>query len=157
MLGNTTINEQGYPQDSLWVAVDAALDTLVSFIGPSGNFQASLQQNSMEVTVVDLCGLQATFGIDVIACDTEIPNVFSPNNDGMNDFFRIPGIEGFPNSRLEIYNRWGSVIFQDEDYKGGWDGRLNGTPVSDGSYFYILYRSDGERYHGALNIMRQRR
>ncbi len=150
-------NEQGYPQDSLWVAVDAALDTLVSFIGPSGNFQASLQQNSMEVTVVDLCGLQATFGIDVIACDTEIPNVFSPNNDGMNDFFRIPGIEGFPNSRLEIYNRWGSVIFQDEDYKGGWDGRLNGTPVSDGSYFYILYRSDGERYHGALNVMRQRR
>ena len=50
-----------------------------------------------------------------------------------------------------------TVIFQDEDYKGGWDGRLNGTPVSDGSYFYILYRSDGERYHGALTIMRQRR
>jgi len=150
-------DSQGFAQDSNWVAVDAALDTLVTFIGPSGNFQASIEQNSMEVTVVDQCGLQATFEINVVACDTEIPNVFSPNSDGTNDFFRIPGIEGFPNSRLEIYNRWGSVVFQDQDYKGGWDGRINGTPVSDGSYFYVLYRSDGERFHGAVTITRERR
>jgi gliding motility-associated-like protein len=148
---------QGFPQDSSWVEVDATLDTLVTFIGSSGNFQASLEQNSMEVTVVDQCGLDATFEINVVACDTEIPNIFSPNSDGMNDFFRIPGIEGFPNSRLEIYNRWGSVVFQDQDYKGGWDGRINGNPVSDGSYFYVLYRSDGERFHGAVTIARERR
>jgi|TARA_B100000768_G_C11270289_1_gene373084 gliding motility-associated-like protein len=150
-------DEQGYPQDSNWVAVDSGLDTLVTFIGPSGNFQASLEQNIMEVTVVDLCGLQASFDIAVVACDTEIPNVFSPNSDGMNDFFRIPGIEGFPNSRLEVFNRWGSAIYQDSDYKGGWDGRLNGNPVADGTYFYILYRSDNERFHGAVTIMRERR
>ena len=150
-------DDQGNPQDSNWVAVDAALDTLVTFIGPSGNFQASLEQDIIEVTVIDLCGLEASFDISVVACDTEIPNVFSPNSDGMNDFFRIPGIEGFPNSRLEVYNRWGTVIYQDQDYKGGWDGRLNGEPVADGSYYYVLYRSDGESFHGAISIVRQKR
>jgi gliding motility-associated-like protein len=110
----------------------------------------------MEVWVVDQCESEASFMINLVACDTEIPNVFSPNNDTVNDFFRIPGIEGFPNSVMEIYNRWGNLVFQDDDYKGGWDGRVNGNTVADGTYFYVLIRSDGETYHGPLTILSKR-
>ena len=147
----------GNPQDSAFVLVDDALDSLATFIGPSGNFQAGLTQGDMDIFVIDQCGAEGTFNVSVIACDTEIPNVFSPNGDSMNDFFRIPGIEGFPNSKLEIYNRWGNVIYQSNDYGGGWDGRINNEPVADGTYYYILRRSDGENFHGALTITRQRR
>jgi gliding motility-associated-like protein len=147
----------GNPQDSAFVLVDDALDSLAAFIGPSGNFQAGLTQGDMDIYVIDQCGAEGTFNVSVIACDTEIPNVFSPNGDSMNDFFRIPGIEGFPNSKLEIYNRWGNVIYQSNDYGGGWDGRINNEPVADGTYYYILRRSDGENFHGALTITRQRR
>lgn len=147
----------GNPQDSAFVLVDDALDSLATFIGPSGNFQAGLTQGDMDIYVIDQCGAEGTFNVSVIACDTEIPNVFSPNGDSMNDFFRIPGIEGFPNSKLEIYNRWGNVIYQSNDYGGGWDGRINNEPVADGTYYYILRRSDGENFHGALTITRQRR
>ena len=147
----------GNPQDSAFVLVDEALDSLATFIGPSGNFQAGLTQGDMDIYVIDQCGAEGTFNVSVIACDTEIPNVFSPNGDSMNDFFRIPGIEGFPNSKLEIYNRWGNVIYQSNDYGGGWDGRINNEPVADGTYYYILRRSDGENFHGALTITRQRR
>ena len=147
----------GNPQDSAFVLVDDALDSLATFIGPSGNFQAGLTQGDMDIYVIDQCGAEGTFSVSVIACDTEIPNVFSPNGDSMNDFFRIPGIEGFPNSKLEIYNRWGNVIYQSNDYGGGWDGRINNEPVADGTYYYILRRSDGENFHGALTITRQRR
>ena len=147
----------GNPQDSAFVLVDGALDSLATFIGPSGNFQAGLTQGDMDIYVIDQCGAEGTFNVSVIACDTEIPNVFSPNGDSMNDFFRIPGIEGFPNSKLEIYNRWGNVIYQSNDYGGGWDGRINNEPVADGTYYYILRRSDGENFHGALTITRQRR
>lgn len=147
----------GNPQDSAFVLVDDALDSLAIFIGPSGNFQAGLTQGDMDIYVIDQCGAEGTFNVSVIACDTEIPNVFSPNGDSMNDFFRIPGIEGFPNSKLEIYNRWGNVIYQSNDYGGGWDGRINNEPVADGTYYYILRRSDGENFHGALTITRQRR
>ena len=147
----------GNPQDSAFVLVDATLDSLAVFIGPSGNFQAGLTQGDMDVFVVDQCGAEGMFTVSVVACDTEIPNVFSPNGDSMNDFFRIPGIEGFPNSKLEIYNRWGNVIYQSNDYGGGWDGRINNEPVADGTYYYILRRSDGETFHGGLTITRQRR
>tara|TARA_X000000950_G_scaffold79405_2_gene99904 strand:- start:4743 stop:7034 length:2292 start_codon:yes stop_codon:yes gene_type:complete len=147
----------GNPQDSAFVLVDDVLDSLATFIGPSGNFQAGLTQGDMEIYVIDQCGAEGTFNVSVIACDTEIPNVFSPNGDSMNDFFRIPGIEGFPNSKLEIYNRWGNVIYQSNDYGGGWDGRINNEPVADGTYYYILRRSDGENFHGGLTITRQRR
>ena len=147
----------GNPQDSAFVLVDDALDSLAAFIGPSGNFQAGLTQGDMDIYVIDQCGAEGTFNVSVIACDTEIPNVFSPNGDSMNDFFRIPGIEGFPNSKLEIYNRWGNVIYQSNDYGGGWDGRINNEPVADGTYYYILRRSDGENFHGGLTITRQRR
>ena len=147
----------GNPQDSAFVLVDDALDSLAIFIGPSGNFQAGLTQGDMDIYVIDQCGAEGTFNVSVIACDTEIPNVFSPNGDSMNDFFRIPGIEGFPNSKLEIYNRWGNVIYQSNDYGGGWDGRINNEPVADGTYYYILRRSDGENFHGSLTITRQRR
>ena len=110
----------------------------------------------MEVWAIDQCGSDASFMISLVACDTEIPNVFSPNNDTYNDFFRIPGIEGFPNSSVEIFNRWGNLVFQDDDYKGGWDGRMNGDPVSDGTYYYVLKRSDGENFYGPLTILRKR-
>ena len=150
-------DENGNPQDSAFVAVDEVLDSLAVFIGPSGNFQAGLTQGDMQIYVVDLCGAEANFNVSIIACDTEIPNVFSPNGDSWNDFFRIPGIEGFPNSRLEIYNRWGNIIFQSNDYGGGWDGRINNEPVADGTYYYILRRSDGENFHGPLTITRKRR
>jgi len=150
-------DENGNPQDSAFVAVDNVLDSLAVFIGPSGNFQAGLTQGDMQIYVVDLCGAEANFNVSIIACDTEIPNVFSPNGDSWNDFFRIPGIEGFPNSRLEIYNRWGNIIFQSNDYGGGWDGRINNEPVADGTYYYILRRSDGENFHGPLTITRKRR
>lgn len=150
-------NSNGIPQDSAFVLVDATLDSLAVFIGPSGNFEAGLTQGSMEVTVIDLCGSEAIFEVSVIACDTEIPNVFSPNSDSWNDFFRIPGIEGFPNSSIEIYNRWGNLIYQSLDYKGGWDGRINNEPVSEGTYYYIFRRSDGENFHGPLTITRKRR
>ena len=150
-------DEAGDPQDSALVIVDEVLDSLAVFVGPTGNFQAGLTQGNMDIVVVDQCGAEGMYNVSIIACETEIPNVFSPNNDTQNDFFRIPGIEGFPNSQLEIYNRWGNVIYQSNDYGGGWDGRVNNEPVADGTYFYILRRSDGQNFHGAVTITRQRR
>ena len=65
-----------------------------------------------------------------------IPNVFSPDGDGINDVFFINNtcLEGF---LLEIYNRWGTKIY--ESTLGGWDGYTTaGKPADDGTYFYIF-------------------
>ena len=79
--------------------------------------------------------------------DNDIPNLFSPNNDGRSDVFRIDGIEDFPNFKLVIFDRWGGEIY---NYRNNgnpspnwWDGNNNGNPVIEGVYFYTLDYNDG--------------
>lgn len=79
--------------------------------------------------------------------DNDIPNLFSPNNDGRSDVFRIDGIEEFPNFKLVIFDRWGGEIYtysnNGNPNPNWWDGTYNGDPVIEGVYFYKLDFNDG--------------
>ena len=86
-------------------------------------------------------------------------NGFSPNQDGVNDFFKIKNIELYPNNSLTIFNRWGSRIFNTEHYTnaGGWGAIYRGTKLPDGAYFYILeVEIDGkmEQFTGYVQVNR---
>jgi gliding motility-associated-like protein len=93
-----------------------------------------------QVTFTDQCNSSGTSTIFVDQCDTKIPNVMTPNGDGKNDTFQISGIEGFRGSSLKVFDRWGKLVFEDDDYKNNWDGKDN----ADGTYFFIFTRSDGK-------------
>lgn len=67
-----------------------------------------------------------------------IPDVMTPNGDGMNDFFEIEGIDRFPQNELYVYNRWGREIYSATDYSNEWDATFNGVAVPNGTYFYVL-------------------
>jgi gliding motility-associated-like protein len=82
-----------------------------------------------------------------------IPNVFTPNNDGMNDTFIVDGLQYIDGAILKIYNRWGRVIYTDENYKNTW----NGGDVADGIYFYILTLPEFIKagpFNGSVTIIR---
>lgn len=104
-----------------------------------------------EVFVVDACGESGSFIIEANVCATSIPNVFSPNSDGKNDLFFITGLEGFPNSELLVFNRWGGLVFEDANYRNTW----NAEGVSEGTYYYVLNRADGETFNGEVTILRK--
>ena len=95
--------------------------------------------------------LQVT--VDLTFCDVIIPDGFSPNNDGINDNFEIPNLSiQYPNFKLEIYNRYGSLVYKGDRNKENWDGTTteNGLKLGDkllptGVYFYILNFNDGTR------------
>ena len=98
-------------------------------------------------------GCESTERIAVVAkvefCG--IPEGFSPNGDQINDRFVIPDIaENFPNYSIEIFNRWGNVVFKGNASTPDWDGFANqsGTLGNDvlpvGVYFYILNYNDGQ-------------
>ena len=79
-----------------------------------------------------------------------IYNEFSPNGDGVNDFFQIDCISRFPNNKLEVYNRWGNIVFEQRNYDNTWDGTSNGRATINkdrqlpvGTYYYILNLGDG--------------
>ncbi|HEY0677300.1 MAG TPA: gliding motility-associated C-terminal domain-containing protein, partial [Chitinophagaceae bacterium] len=71
-----------------------------------------------------------------------IPNAFSPNNDGINDVFRIQAAGYFKINYLKIFNRWGQMIHESRDLNTGWDGRRNGSPLPVGTYYWILQGID---------------
>jgi gliding motility-associated-like protein len=66
-----------------------------------------------------------------------VPNLFSPNDDGINDIFRVEG-SGFKLFELQIFNRWGEKIFETQDASAGWDGYYKGVKVEPGIYTYQL-------------------
>ncbi|SDS08777.1 gliding motility-associated C-terminal domain-containing protein [Polaribacter sp. KT25b] len=79
--------------------------------------------------------------------DDDYPNLFSPNSDGKSDFFKISGIEEYPNFKLIIVDRWGNEVY---NYSNNgkvnpiwWNGYRNGKPVPAGVYFYTLDFNDG--------------
>ena len=112
------------------------------------------------LTMVDSCGFETSALLRVRDC--EIPNVFTPNNDSRNDNFRIRGLDGLMGSRLVIYNRYGSIVFQDEttsdaEFELVWNGRHNnGNPAAEGTYQWVLIRPDGISDRGQLTLIRQR-
>jgi gliding motility-associated-like protein len=97
----------------------------------------------------------------IIDCDTlqlEIPTAFTPNFDGVNDTWEIPGLkEKYPNNRVLIYNRWGNLIFESEGYDTPWDGTFNGEALPVGSYFFIIDFNDGitEQERGTVTIVKK--
>ncbi len=79
------------------------------------------------------------------AKELHIPNVISPNSDNLNDVWYFKG-ECLESVDCQIFNRWGSLISEYTDFNGNWDGKSDGTYVTDGVYFYKLKVtfSDGE-------------
>lgn len=86
--------------------------------------------------------------------DISIPNVFTPNDDGINDAFDIGGPCLAQKYLLRIYDRWGIQLFTSEEKNLSWDGRTtSGQPAPDGVYYYIL-TLDEKSYAGFLQLIR---
>ena len=77
-------------------------------------------------------------------CDG-IPNIFTPNGDGMNNEFAIPCLANFTNSTMTIFNRWGDEIFHSSDYKNDWTGTWQGQDLPVGTYYYICKVNDSAK------------
>ncbi|TVR36854.1 MAG: gliding motility-associated C-terminal domain-containing protein [Cryomorphaceae bacterium] len=96
---------------------------------------------------------------DRIPLIVKVPNVFTPNGDGVNDLFRPEyNILSFDSYQLQVFNRSGVLIFFTDRPGMGWDGRTpSGTVAPGGSYFYVLEYAgpcEGNRLAGIVNLMR---
>lgn len=73
-------------------------------------------------------------------CPIRMPNAFTPNDDGVNDFFYFTfRDECLPASfTLQVFDRYGRLVFETKDYQEKWDGRFDGQQLVDGSYFWMM-------------------
>uniref|UniRef100_UPI004047F5FE T9SS type B sorting domain-containing protein n=2 Tax=Roseivirga sp. TaxID=1964215 RepID=UPI004047F5FE len=107
---------------------------------------SGFSQGTYSVRIVDANGCETSLGFEVVERYPKlfIPNAFSPNNDGVNDVFK-PVTDCQLQYSMQIYNKWGAIVFATEDITKGWDGRVNGNKVQDGQYSYIIF------YAGSIN------
>ncbi len=85
----------------------------------------------------------------------EIPNTFTPNNDGVNDTWVIRYLESYPSSSIKIFNRFGQEVFKEDKYSGPWDGKGGGIDLPQGMYYYIVTANGGQlKYSGSVMIIR---
>ena len=95
-----------------------------------------------------MCGLTAKKSII-------IPNVFSPNGDNVNDKWVIRGLVEYEECRVEIYNRYGQLLFQSFGYRQPWDGTYKGQAMPVATYYYIINLKPGEApLSGSVTVLR---
>ncbi|MFW6009559.1 MAG: gliding motility-associated C-terminal domain-containing protein [archaeon] len=83
-----------------------------------------------------------------------IPNAFSPNNDGINDKWIIKNLNLFyPECKVKIFNRWGELIYESVGYNEPWDGKYKDNKCPIDSYHYIIETKD-KNYTGQITILR---
>ncbi|PLW98899.1 MAG: hypothetical protein C0594_17800 [Marinilabiliales bacterium] len=110
----------------------------------------------IELQDVNFCTLIDTFIIDEsnINCQ-QIPELFSPNGDGLNDVWLIGNVDLYPEISVKVFNRWGQMVFESEGYAEPWDGRYNGRELPMDAYYYvIILNEEYEPVTGIVSIVR---
>ncbi len=166
-------NVETPPFDTICVGNDVTIaiisntieDATYTWFDASGNSVATgdtvvLVTNSLidgvydySVSAENFCGI-ATDNLQIVAESCQIPNVISPNGDGVNDFFYTQFANNYNDVNLKVFNRWGRVVYKTEAYTNNWNGvNMNNKPLADGTYFYVLtYNSGTKEATGTVNI-----
>lgn len=128
-------------RDSIVLYTEPGFDQYLWNNLPSNNFYYSAKQAGIyTLKVSNLCGSK-TASITVNAlCDPElyIPSAFTPNADRLNDLFRIPPNSGYQLLNMQVFNRWGQLIFDGKENSPGWDGNYKRNPQPAGMYPYRI-------------------
>jgi gliding motility-associated-like protein len=105
------------------------------------------------------CSSESSASIDISTSALHIPNVFTPNGDGINDEFKV-AYRSIASYRCRVYNQWGKKVYDSTDITQGWDGTIGGKTASIGAYFYIIDAkgTDGKVYNkrGDINLLRSK-
>jgi len=114
------------------------------------------QSGTYSVIVTTAQGCKQTFQTNVQLIDlSQIPNTFSPNHDGINDYWYVKAMDAFPNASVMVFNRNGNKVWEGKGTGIRWDGTSNGHELPAGVYFYVLDLKDGSKpVNGWVNLLR---
>lgn len=135
----------------------------------NSNHTFSAAGSYLVTAIVNLsCGIDTLFDTitvvncespEPLACELEIPNIFTPNADGINDHFSLKANCVFDQFNYFICNRWGGLVYTASGQNDKWDGKYNGTDCSEGVYFYLVkYQFPSQApqtVHGMVTLSRE--
>ncbi|RYE12422.1 MAG: T9SS type B sorting domain-containing protein, partial [Sphingobacteriales bacterium] len=112
---------------------------------------------SVTVTNATGCNTTQQFAIEVKDDHKAVQstNIMSPNGDGVNDQWVVKNIELYPNNLVSVFDRAGRKVFEKKGYTNTWDATINGSPLAEGTYYYIIDFGDGkDKKKGFITIVR---
>jgi len=109
--------------------------------GSTGRYDTAINVGTYRVTVTDSHGCTGSDSVQLKNCDSAlyVPNAFSPNNDGINDVFKVVSSgDNITSFSMRIFDRWGELVFESTDINKGWDGQLQNRFAPTGTYVWII-------------------
>jgi len=112
--------------------------------------------NTYTLTATGEFGCTATDFITVkILKPVNVPNVFSPNGDGIHDKWIIPNLADYPGCTVDVFNRYGQQVLRSSGYGTPWDGTYKGKDLPVGTYYYVIILANGFKpMSGSITIVR---
>lgn len=151
-------------QVTLTPALNANVPVTYQWTPPTGldNATASFPKASptsditytLTVTSPQGCSASDAVFVKVLKAPS-VPNIFSPNGDGVHDRWVIPYLESYPGCTIDVVNRYGQPVFHSVGYTTPWDGKINGKDAPVGTYYYVIDPKNGRsRMAGYVDIIR---
>jgi gliding motility-associated-like protein len=129
--------------------------------GLTGLTRTGIGEGTYSAVVTDKNGCAGSAVAEVGVTGTqnclEVLEVITPNNDGVNDTWKIRNIDLFPKAEVFVYNRWGELVYTSKNLLSDpWDGTYKGKQLATDSYHYVLYLHDGtDPKSGVISIIRK--
>ncbi|MGE0562119.1 MAG: gliding motility-associated C-terminal domain-containing protein [Flavobacteriales bacterium] len=150
--GNSTQLNASGGGTYVWTPSIGLSDTTIS--SPIAN---PVTTTTYYLTVTSADGCISTDSVIVTVIPTiRFPDGITPNGDGKNDTWVIDYLDQYPNHVVEIYNRWGEMLFRSTNYQNDWNGTYGGQNLPVGTYYYVIELNDGKTkpFTGPLTVLR---
>lgn len=147
----TPVMNAGFPISYLWSPATGLNSTTVP-----DPLASPVDDITYTLTVISEKGCKTSDQVFVKVLKVpQVPNIFSPNGDGVHDKWAIAFLESYPGCTVEIFNRYGQRIYFSVGYSEPWDGTINGKPVPVGTYYYIVDPKNGRKKQaGYVDVIR---
>jgi gliding motility-associated-like protein len=119
------------------------VSTTVTINSPPGMYPITV--NGAAAANYRITYVAGTLTVNAQPLSIAMSNAFTPNGDGVNDTWIIKNIEGFPNSVVRVYSRYGAAVFYSVNYAVPWDGKRSGADLPAGIYYYIIDLKNGDK------------
>jgi gliding motility-associated-like protein len=129
-------------------------------VNPTLPIDLNVGDNEITIIVSAPDGTKDTYVVIVDRADAEpqaiIPtNIITPNGDGKNDYWIIPGIEQYPNNSVKVFDRAARLVYSKNNYNNEWDGTYKGSPLNEDTYYYLIDLGSGQpKIKGFITIVR---
>lgn len=147
--GSITVQTAGGTQPYSWTWSNGQIEQNIKDLAPG--------MYSLTITDANFC--QKLFNFIVPENNDEcleIPNTFTPNGDNYNDVWNISNLHLYPEASVQVYNRWGNLLYQSKGSYTPWNGQANGKDLPAEVYYYVIVLSnqDENKYTGTITIIR---